>query len=208
MPKDWTGWDILKKELINLGIKDQLVLQTLQDTPRPIFLPKNYRHFAVENKPFPIGCSQTNSQPFMVAKMTELLKLNGCERVLEIGTGTGWQTTILSRLAKTVFTIERFSELQKKAVKNFENFNCKNIHSKTGNGLSGWKDQAPFDRILVTASAVEIPNVLLDQLSEKGRMIIPVGSLIQWLVCVDKCNDRIKIKKLFPVRFVPLIDVR
>ena len=176
--------------------------------PRPHFLPEKYHNIASVNKPIPIGCSQTNSQPYMVAKMCELLQLTGKECVMEIGTGTGWQSVILSKLAKTVYTIERYPLLQKKAVESFDYFNCNNIHSKTGNGLSDWLDKAPFDRILVTASAPDIPNVLVEQLIENGKMILPVGSLLQWLVCVDKEKKGVKINKLFPVRFVPLVDKR
>jgi len=197
---------MVQAQLEARGIKDRKVLDAMIKIPRHELVPENMKAYAYQDEPLPIGKGQTISQPYIVAYMTEVLALNGNERVLEIGTGSGYQAAILAEIVKEVFTIEIVSSLSAKAQKVLERLGYKNIYFKVGDGTWGWEENAPYDAILVTAAPAEVPKTLQDQLKFPGRMIIPVGSTFQELVLIMREKKRFKKKKLLPVRFVPLIS--
>ena len=194
------------------GIRDERVLAAIAQVPRERFVPESVQAEAEADRPLPIGFGQTISQPFVAAFMTEHLRLGGAERVLEVGTGSGYQTALLAHLAEEVFTIEIVAELSERARRVLEELGLVNVRLRTGDGALGWPEEAPFDRIIVTAAAPEVPPALLEQLAPGGRMVIPVGEDldVQWLRVVDKGNDGANVEaNLLPVRFVPLThDVR
>lgn len=188
------------------GIKDSKVLQAMLKVPRHLFVDEALQDQAYGDFPLPIGEGQTISQPYIVALMTEALELTGNERVLEIGTGSGYQTAILAEIALWVYTIERYHKLAEKAKKILFKLGYKNISFKVGDGTLGWAEASPFDAIIVTAAAPQIPKPLVDQLTEGGRIVIPVGDeFSQILVKGIKKGDTLKIQELEPVRFVKLI---
>ncbi|MGC8871657.1 MAG: protein-L-isoaspartate(D-aspartate) O-methyltransferase [Caldimicrobium sp.] len=188
------------------GIKDERVLKAMLKVPRHLFVPSSLRDQAYGDFPLPIGEGQTISQPYIVALMTEALELKGKERVLEIGTGSGYQTAILAELATWVYTIEKYSTLQEKAKAILFELGYKNISFKIGDGTLGWQEAAPFDAIIVTAAAPEIPLPLIEQLAEGGRIVIPVGDeFSQVLVKGIKKGGTLHTKSLEPVRFVKLV---
>lgn len=195
------------------GIRDERVLAAIAQTPRTRFVPESLREDADADRPLPIGCGQTISQPYVVAYMTERLGLAGGERVLEIGTGSGYQTALLALLAEDVYSIEIVPALAERArgILMVE-LALLNVHLRTGDGARGWPEEAPFDRVIVTAAAPQVPRALVDQLAPGGRMIIPVGEEldVQWLRVLDKGADGANIETdLLPVRFVPMThDVR
>ena len=196
-------------ELTKNGINDLRVLKCIEEIPRSIFIESSIKSKSNLNIALPIGCGQTISQPLVVAFMSQILNLDKKIRVLEIGTGSGYQTSILSKLARFVYTIERYETLKKIAESKFKDLGFKNIFCKHADGGLGWKDQAPFDRIIVTASAPEIPITLLKQLSNNGIMIIPIGedNNDQILTLVRKNNEGYVFKSgLMKVRFVPLLE--
>ena len=164
---------MINEQLEARGIRDPRLLDAFLRVPREEFVPEEYRDRAFEDRPLAIGCDQTISQPWMVACMTEALQLKGGERVLEIGTGSGYQTAILAEMDSKVWTIERFPELSADAQQRLRQY--PDLHFRVGDGTVGWPEEAPFDRILVTAGAPEVPLSLLQQLTEGGRMVIPVG---------------------------------
>ena len=187
------------------GVKDRLVLQAMKKVPRHLFVPKNLQNAAYWDRPLPIGHGQTISQPYIVALMTEQLKLTGKEKVLEIGTGSGYQAAILAEIAKEVYTIEIIAALGEQARIRLKNLGYQNVHVKIGDGYRGWPEQAPFDAIIVTAAPRQIPQPLIDQLKNGGRMIIPVGDLYQELILITKNSKGIiKKKSILPVIFVPM----
>lgn len=188
------------------GIKDKKILDAMRKVPRHEFVPDNMIAYAYNDEPLPIGEGQTISQPYIVAYMTEALELKQGERVLEIGTGSGYQTAILAEIAGEVFTVELISALSEKAQENLEKLKYTNIHFKIGDGTYGWKEHEPYDAIMVTAAPDKVPQLLEEQLKIEGRMIIPVGSTIQELVLVIRGKRKSKKKRLLPVRFVPLIS--
>jgi protein-L-isoaspartate(D-aspartate) O-methyltransferase len=194
------------------GIRDERVLGAIAQIPRARFVPESARDDAEADRPLPIGFGQTISQPYVAAYMTEALRLAGTERVLEVGTGSGYQTALLAYLAEEVFSIEIVAELSEGARRVLEEVGISNVHLRTGDGALGWPEEAPFDRVIVTAAAPEVPPALLAQLAPGGRMIIPVGEGpdVQWLRVIDKGNDGANVEaNLLPVRFVPLThDVR
>jgi len=188
------------------GIKDERVIQAMLKVPRHLFVPPSLRDQAYGDFPLPIGEGQTISQPYIVALMTEALELKGNERVLEIGTGSGYQTAILAELALWVYTIERYANLQEKAKAILLELGYKNISFKVGDGTLGWKEAAPFEAIIVTAAAPEIPPPLIEQLAEGGKIVIPVGDeFSQMLIKGVKRGGTLHTKTLEPVRFVKLI---
>ncbi len=188
------------------GIKDDRVLKAMLKVPRHLFVPPSLRDQAYGDFPLPIGEGQTISQPYIVALMTEALELKGKERVLEIGTGSGYQTAILAELAAWVYTIERYASLQNKAREILFELGYKNISFKIGDGTLGWPEAAPFDAIIVTAAAPQIPPPLIEQLAEGGRIVIPVGDeFSQMLVKGVKKGGILHTKNLEPVRFVKLV---
>jgi protein-L-isoaspartate(D-aspartate) O-methyltransferase len=196
---------MVKTQIQARGVKDKRVLTAMLKVERHKFVPENIREYAYEDRPLSIGEGQTISQPYIVAYMTELLQLKGNEKVLEIGTGSGYQAAILAELCKYVYTIEIIPSLAIRAEKLLKELNYKNIKIKIGDGYLGWKEYAPFDRIIVTCAPDEIPQTLIDQLSDNGCMVIPVGSYSQELVLLKKVGGKIIKKSVLPVRFVPMI---
>jgi protein-L-isoaspartate(D-aspartate) O-methyltransferase len=181
------------------------VLAALRAVPRHLFVPPDLVSDAYLNRPLPIGYGQTISQPFIVALMTDLLDLAPSDRVLEIGTGSGYQTAILARLVDTVFTIEVVGPLAERAQRTFADLGLANIHTRIGDGSLGWPEAAPFDAILVAAAPAEIPAPLIEQLAPGGRLIIPVGGKAQQLILVEKQRDQSTVlREIIPVCFVPL----
>ena len=188
------------------GIRDTRVLEAIESIPRDLFVPETFRDQAWADMALPISCGQTISQPYIVAYMTQELELEPSMRVLEIGTGSGYQAAILSRLARRIFTIERHRDLLEQACASFKKLGLHNIETRLGDGSRGWPEAAPFDRIIVTAAAGRTPPALLDQLAEGGVMIIPVdsGPLYQKLIRIRRTPDGFEREELLPVRFVPL----
>jgi len=188
------------------GIKDERVLKAMLKVSRHLFVDEALRDQAYGDFPLPIGEGQTISQPYIVALMTEALELKGNERVLEIGTGSGYQTAILAELALWVYTIERFPTLLERAKKVLNELGYKNISFKLDDGTLGWKEAAPFDAIIVTAASPDIPPPLVEQLAEGGRIVIPVGDeFSQTLIKGVKRGGKLHTKALEPVRFVKLV---
>ncbi|UCE22138.1 MAG: protein-L-isoaspartate(D-aspartate) O-methyltransferase [Candidatus Aminicenantes bacterium] len=187
------------------GVKDEKVLAAMRKVPRHLFVPENMKFYAYQDEPLLIGEGQTISQPYIVAYMSEALQLKGHERVLEVGTGSGYQAAILAEIVKEVFSVELLESLSLHAQDVLKKLSYKNIHFKIGDGTLGWKEHAPYDAIIVTAAPPKVPKALQDQLITGGRMVIPVGSAFQELVLVTKEKRKFKKKKLLPVRFVPLI---
>jgi protein-L-isoaspartate(D-aspartate) O-methyltransferase len=187
------------------GIKDAHVLEAMKKVPRHVFVPENMRKFAYNDEPLPIGKGQTISQPYIVAYMTEVLQLSCEGRILEVGTGSGYQAAVLAEIAKEVFTVEIIDELSKNAQDVLQTEGYTNIHFRVGDGACGWEENAPYDAIMVTAAPPEVPRALQGQLKIGGRMIVPVGDAFQELVLIVREKSRFKKKKLLPVRFVPLV---
>ncbi len=199
---------MVKDQLIRRGINDKRVLEAMRKVPRHLFVPQDVINEAYNDYPLPIGHGQTISQPYMVALMTEALELKGDEKTLEIGTGSGYQTAILAELCKEVYTIERIISLLDKAKKVLKKLGYKNIFFKAGDGTLGWPENRPYDAIIVTAGAPKIPQPLLDQLADKGRLVIPVGDRFsQELVKITKIKDDIVRENLGGCRFVDLIGI-
>ncbi len=196
---------MLREQIEARGIKDKRVMEAMRRVKRHLFVPVLSRPFAYKDSPLPIGEGQTISQPYIVALMTELLELKGSEKVLEIGAGSGYQAAILAELAKEVYTIEILAPLANKAEKLLKELGYSNVYVRHGDGFLGWPEIAPFDAIIVTCAPEEIPPVLLEQLAESGRLVIPVGADWQELKLVKKINGKIVITNIIPVRFVPMI---
>jgi len=187
------------------GVNDERVLAAMRKVPRHLFVPEELRTFAYGDEPLPIGEGQTISQPYIVAYMTEALRLSGEEKVLEVGTGSGYQTAVLAEIVRQVFSIELVATLSDRARELLKLLGYANIITKTGDGTRGWEENAPYDAIMVTAAAREVPKKLKEQLGPKGRMIIPVGVGFQELFLISREPGEFLQKKLLPVRFVPLI---
>lgn len=187
-------------------VEDSKVNRAMWRVPRADFLPEDLQYLAGRDAPLPIGEEQTISQPSLVARMTEALRIDEHSRVLEVGTGCGYQTAVLAEIASEVFTIEIRPQLSMAAQETLERLGYKNVHFKIGDGIEGWEEFSPFDAILVTAAPPEIPKALLDQLKENGTLIIPVGPSeeTQQLLHVTKSHAGIKTRSLAPVRFVPI----
>ena len=199
---------MIKNQLQSRGIRDDAVLDVMRSVERHNFVPENYRDRAYSDGPLPIGHGQTISQPYIVAFMTEQLQVSSQHKILEIGTGSGYQAAILGELAKHVFTIEIIPELAEGAKNILNHLSYKNITVRAGDGYKGWPEEAPFERIMVTAAPTEIPQTLIDQLAPGGRMILPVGAqfLVQYLWVIEKDDQGTVTKeKILPVRFVPMV---
>lgn len=198
---------MVKEQLEKRGIRNPWLLQAMLDIPRHIFVPPDDREKAYEDGPLPIGCGQTISQPYIVASMIELIEPKENQRTLEVGVGSGYSTAVLSRLVKEVYGVEKEASLMAQAENRFKELGLPNIRLKPGDGTLGWPEEAPYDSILVTAAAPEIPKSLLKQLKIGGVMILPVGGRMeQNLVRVIKrTEEHYQEKTLYGVRFVPLI---
>jgi protein-L-isoaspartate(D-aspartate) O-methyltransferase len=197
---------MVQEQLIARDITDQKVLQAFLKVPRHKFVPPSEQSSAYGDFPLPIGSGQTISQPYMVALMTQCLRLTGAEKVLEIGTGSGYQAAILAELAKDIYTIERVYELSQKSEKMLTELGYKNIYFKVGDGSLGWKANAPFDAIIVTAGAPRAPQPLLEQLAEGGRLVIPIGGgLSQVLTVFTRTKSGIQTSEFCGCMFVPLV---
>jgi len=197
---------MVKTQLIPRGIKDQRVLDVFAKVPRHLFVDPVQRHMAYSDHPLPIGLEQTISQPYIVALMTQSLALKGNENVLEIGTGSGYQTAVLAELARHVYTVERLPQLSEKAQNILQELQYNNISFRVGDGTGGWPEKAPFEAILVAAASESVPPALIEQLSPGGRMVIPVGdSPVQDLLLLIKNQQGIEEQNLCGCRFVPLI---
>ena len=185
---------------------DPRVIQAMERVPRHEFVPESERRYAYENRPLPIGHGQTISQPYIVAIMTDLMKLEPGDRVLEIGTGSGYQAAVLAELVQQVYSIEIISELARSARDVLDRLGYEQVKTRVGDGYYGWQERAPFDAIIVTAAADHVPPPLIKQLKTGGHMLIPVGShfMTQQLILVTKGDDGITTRLLLPVRFVPL----
>jgi len=198
---------MIETQLIPRGINNRNVLSAMKKIPRHLFVPEEYMDNAYEDHPLPIGSGQTISQPYMVALMTQVLELTGKEKTLEIGTGSGYQTAILAELSYKVYTVERIKSLSEKAQEILKKLKYENIYFKVGDGTEGWKEFAPYDRIIVTASSNSIPEPLIEQLSQnKGRLVIPIGEKFsQVLTLVIKDKENLEKKEICDCVFVPLI---
>ncbi|NSW86687.1 MAG: protein-L-isoaspartate(D-aspartate) O-methyltransferase [Syntrophobacteraceae bacterium] len=197
---------MVETQLISRGIRNPRVLEAMRKVPRHLFVDEALRDQAYSDYPLPIGDKQTISQPYIVALMTETLDLQGHEKVLEIGTGSGYQAAILAELADRVFTIERYPNLAYRANQVLQKLGYKNIVTRVADGTLGWPDEAPFDGILVTAGAPRIPQPLVDQLAPEGRLVIPLGDrLSQELALVERTEKGIHQTYLGGVRFVDLV---
>jgi protein-L-isoaspartate(D-aspartate) O-methyltransferase len=197
---------MVERDLRGRGIKDARVLAAMESVPRHLFVPKHLRRFAYEDRPLPIGEDQTISQPYVVAYMSELLELRGKEKVLEIGTGSGYQAAVLAQLATEVYSIEIIPALSESAKTVIAQLGVKNIYLKVGDGFFGWEEKAPFDAILLTAAAPKVPEPLWRQLKEGGRIIMPRGEAweAQRLVRIRKVAGKEVVEELKEVLFVPL----
>lgn len=195
----------LIQRLRESGISDERVLAVMADVPRHIFLDEALSHRAYEDTALPIGHGQTLSQPYIVARMTELLVAHNPQRVLELGTGSGYQTAILSRLVPEVYSVERIKPLQDRARERLKQLSFKNVMLKHADGGMGWPEKGPYDAIIVTAAPREIPPELRDQLADGGVIVAPVGDESQMLVEVIRQGDSFKTREIEPVRFVPLL---
>ncbi|MGC8928077.1 MAG: protein-L-isoaspartate(D-aspartate) O-methyltransferase [Myxococcota bacterium] len=196
--------EMVEFQLRHRDIKDTKVLNAMNKVPRERFVPESLKDRAYDDGPLPIGEGQTISQPYIVAYMTEQLRLKGEEKVLEIGTGSGYQAAILAEIAKEVYTIEIIETLSKRAEKTLTELGYKNIKFKVGDGYFGWKEFAPFDAIIITAAPHKIPDTLIEQLKVGGRLIAPVGDMYQELVLITKTENGITRESLIPVIFVPM----
>jgi len=187
------------------GVRDERVLEALGRVPRHLFVPESMKALAYADEPLPIGGGQTISQPYIVAYMTEALEIEGPERVLEIGTGSGYQTAVLAELAREVWTVEIVEDLAERARATLEALGYGNIRFRVGDGSLGWPEEAPFDAVIVTAAAARVPETLKGQLAPGGRMVVPVGTSLQDLYRFRRADGGWDTERLLSVRFVPLV---
>lgn len=197
---------MIQDQLISRGIADAAVLEAMANVPREEFVPEAEQAHAHEDNPLPIGYGQTISQPYVVAFMTEALQTKPGDRVLEVGTGSGYQAAVLARLVKEVYSIEIVEELARRATETLARLGCDNVRVRGGDGYRGWPEAAPFDAIVVTCAPDHVPQPLVDQLADGGRMVIPVGSKgqVQELVILQKHGSSLSRVGTMPVRFVPM----
>jgi protein-L-isoaspartate(D-aspartate) O-methyltransferase len=196
---------MVDEQIRNRGVKDSRVLAAMESVPRHEFVPKSLVNQAYSDHPLFIGGGQTISQPYIVALMTEILELEPGDRVLEIGTGSGYQAAVLSELVDSVFTIEIIDDLGLTAAERLKKLGYDNVYVRIGDGYKGWPEKAPFDAVIVTAAPDAVPPALVDQLAEGGRMVLPVGTGIQELVLIEKKGGKIVQRDITSVRFVPMV---
>ena len=196
--------DMVNNQIIARNIKDKNLIEAMLNVPRHIFVDEKFMECAYDDTPLPIGYDQTISQPYIVALMTELLKLKEGDRVLEIGTGSGYQAAILCEMGCEVYTVEIIESLGKKAKKVLDSIGYDKINCKIGDGYDGWREYAPFDKIIVTAAPRKIPQPLIDQLAVGGKMVLPVKNDHQELKLFRKTEEKLLIKNIAPVLFVPM----
>ncbi len=187
------------------GVRDPRVLEALTRVPRELFIPEEERAGAYDDRPVPIGYGQTISQPYIVGYMTEALKVQAAHRVLEVGTGCGYQTAVLAELAAEVYSIELIAALAERARRTLDTLGYKNVHVRAGDGYAGWPEQAPFDRILGAAAAEDLPSALVQQLADGGILVMPIGTSYQELRVLQKRGHDLETLATLPVRFVPMI---
>jgi len=201
--------EMVRSQIADRGVKDPRVLAAMKQVPRHLFVPEALRSLAYTDNALPLAEGQTISQPYIVAVMSEALALKPDDRVLEIGTGSGYQAAVLAQLTKEVYTIEIIEPLAKQATESLRMLGYKNVYVRLGDGYQGWPQEAPFDAILVTCAPTKVPRPLEEQLREGGRMVIPVGeSWVQELVVLTKRNGRLERQEIIPVRFVPMVDAK
>jgi protein-L-isoaspartate(D-aspartate) O-methyltransferase len=196
---------MVESQIIARGVTDRKVIEVMKITPRHLFVPADMIEYAYNDSPLPIGWNQTISQPYIVALMTELLNLKGDEKVLEIGTGSGYQAAVLSQLADSCYSVEIVKELAELSSSRLRDMGYNNVIVKWGDGYKGWPAHAPFDAIIITAAPETIPEELIDQLKTGGRMVVPVGTLYQNLLLIYKTNKGYQKRNIIPVRFVPMV---
>ena len=196
---------MIDEQIRGRDVRDARVLAALARVPREAFVPEGSRHEAYEDHPVPIGHGQTISQPYIVAYMTEALRLHPSHRVLEIGTGCGYQTAVLADLAREVYSVEVIPALAADARARLDALGCRNVHIHVGDGYHGWPEHAPYDRILVAAAAESVPPALIEQLTDTGILVIPVGVWNQELRILQKHGPRVDLLGTLGVRFVPLV---
>ncbi|MGB2706442.1 MAG: protein-L-isoaspartate(D-aspartate) O-methyltransferase [Candidatus Omnitrophota bacterium] len=199
---------MVEEQIIRRGVKDTRVIDAMLEVPRHRFVLPGMENAAYEDTPLPIGYGQTISQPYIVAFMTEALDLKEGDKVLEIGTGSGYQAAVLAEMGCEVYSIEIIPELAEEARRKLNGMRYQNVTVRCGDGYMGWEEEAPFDAIIVTAAPPGIPQNLVDQLKEGGRMVAPVGTFSQELYLITKTKDGVKRKSLLPVRFVPMVPGR
>jgi protein-L-isoaspartate(D-aspartate) O-methyltransferase len=196
---------MVQKQIVGRGVHQSAVLRAMESVPRHLFIPEDQRDQAYGDSPVPIGWNQTISQPYIVAFMTQLLELDRGDKVLEIGTGSGYHAAVLSQVAGEVYTIEIIEELGKRARNTLRELGYKNVHVLVGDGYKGWPEEAPFDAIILTAAPPkDPPQPLIDQLKMGGRMVVPVGGFVQDLLLITKTPNGNKRETVAPVRFVPM----
>ena len=197
---------MVDEQLITRGIKSTAVLDAMRTVPRHLFVSKHLQDYAYSDSPLPIGMEQTISQPYIVAYMTEFIEPSSDMKILEIGTGSGYQTAVLAYFGCKVYSIEYIKELAYQAMDKLVDYD--NVKVRYGNGYEGWQEEAPFDAIIITAAPERIPEKLIEQLKNSGKMIVPVGGQYsaQWLKLITKTDGRISVKELLPVRFVPMVE--
>jgi protein-L-isoaspartate(D-aspartate) O-methyltransferase len=203
------GWEPLRQQMVQeqireRGVRQPEVLQAMEVVPRHLFVPPDRRDQAYGDAPLPIGSGQTISQPYIVALMTELLDLDRGDKVLEIGTGSGYHAAVLSRVAGEVYSIEILDDLGRQARSTLHQLGYENVQVRIGDGYQGWPEKAPFDAIILTAAPPAIPQPLIDQLKVGGRMVVPVGSFVQDLLLLTKTSTGVQKRTVAPVRFVPM----
>ena len=196
--------NMVDRQIAARGIKDKAVLDAMRKVKRHLFVPEEYRDYSYNDYPLSIGHGQTISQPYIVALMTELAEPEPDDKVLEVGTGSGYQAAILAEIVKEVYSVEIVEPLYEKSKEVLQELDYKNVHLKQGDGYHGWEEHAPYDAIIATAAPAEIPAPLIEQLKTGGRLVIPVGKTWQELVVITKTDSGIKQKDVIPVRFVPM----
>jgi protein-L-isoaspartate(D-aspartate) O-methyltransferase len=195
---------MVKRQIEARGVKDPLVLKAMRKVPRHEFVPDRQKSQAYADHPLSIGLDQTISQPYIVAFMTEALMIKPGDKVLEIGTGSGYQAAVLGEITKNVYSIEILCDLEKRARRDLDRLGYKHVITKCGDGYQGWTEHAPFDAVIVTAAPDHVPRPLIDQLKIGGRLVIPVGSWFQELIRITRTRDGKKEERLLGVRFVPM----